>query len=325
MRTIFPAIMVINRLIFVSLLIMANSESTFKIIDNQAPMIISHLAKAHVSYDSFKIVFYVDLEQYYHLTVTLSTCLDVLRNLSINGETSLSTPITQLERRFDSLKHDEEFIGVFRQKRYILCEFCGDVQHFLYGTMSSSQAQEWADVVNGIRNQTIKNHDLIKNQTTLVEAELKYNQKTFHRIETVLNELNNKIVKATNWTSENIKIMKQEIRTTNLIQITHLAFDEHARLYDQIRRALNDARMGKIPELISKQLVKSEMKLIAENLQSTQRLPIDFNSDNILKVFKFSMIFSSLYDNKLMMEVNIPITEREEYNLYKATPIPIPT
>lgn len=44
---------------------------------------------------------------------------------------------------------------------------------------------------------------------------------------------------------------------------------------------------------------------------------------DILHIFKFSTIRSTLYAQKIMVEVNIPVAEKEQHFLFKATPIPV--
>lgn len=305
----------------------ASANFTYTPTAEQTPMIISHLAKAHISYDTFQIVFHFDLQKYYEQSNTLGMCLTSLKILSNRTkDEALSAIVGQLKLRHDLVQNEEELLNTFRSKRDTpLCSFCGDMQHFLYGTMTGTQAEEWAQVVNAIRNGTIRNHDLIKNQTVLLQGSLKYNQAAINKLERKLNTIMKNITFKFNETDNELVELRELVRASNLAQIAHLAFDEHSRLYGQIRRALNDVRKGKIPELISKQEFIDQLKMINSHLKGTQTLPVDITSSKSLEIFKFSKIFTSLHGKKLMLEVNIPITEREQFNLYKTTPIPLQT
>lgn len=313
------------RNIFLTVMIIAtNAEYTFKPVPEQTPMIITKLARAHVSYDAFKMVFYVDLTEYNRLTGVLHKCIDAAERATLDTfDPSYNFTLAQLKHRMELMNHDEELIRAFRQKRFVLCEFCGSVYHLLYGVMTEEQAQQWANVVNAIKNQTITDHDLLRQQTILTEAHLKHNKETFQKLETALDSTTNYIQKLASGTEVLLNNLQARVQAQNLIQITHLAFDEHAHLYGQIRRTLGEARRGKVTEIIPREKLMAELKRISDSLKSTQSLPIDVHSQNAMQIFKYSTISSTLFQDKLLIEINIPVTESENFNLFKATPIPI--
>lgn len=304
----------------------SNGHFTFQPVDGDTPMILTQLARAHVSFDSFKLLFYIDLGQYYKLTDTITASIESLKAVTSRvNSAALNITLGQLQHRLNLLSLDEEFISAFRSKRFVLCEFCGRMEHWLYGTMTEDSAKQWLDTLNSWKDQIITNHDLISNQTDILESSLKYNKETFEHIEQSFNSITKILNVRDNATQFEIRNINTRMDANNLVQITQLAVDEHQRMYDQIRRTLSDARRGKIPELISKSQLAEELNRISNSLRITQRLPINTISENALHIFKFSKISSSLFDRKLMMEIEIPLAEREEFSLYKATPVPVVT
>lgn len=104
-----------------------------------------------------------------------------------------------------------------------------------------------------------------------------------------------------------------------------LAISEHFRLYSQIRRALSDAKDHRVPELIPLEKFQADLKSIASTIKSTHRLSIDLLRENPLHIFKYTEISSLMIQDKLLIEIMIPIAEAERYSLYRAIPIPIQT
>lgn len=51
-------------------------------------------------------------------------------------------------------------------------------------------------------------------------------------------------------------------------------------------------------------------------------LPINFTVENPLSIFKYSKTSASLIGNRFLLELNIPIIERQQYATYKIIPIP---
>lgn len=62
-------------------------------------------------------------------------------------------------------------------------------------------------------------------------------------------------------------------------------------------------------------------------LSFINRLILDWSHSisDPLHVFKYAEIASVLLEEKLIMQITLPIAEREQNQLYKATPIPIET
>lgn len=113
--------------------------------------------------------------------------------------------------------------------------------------------------------------------------------------------------------------------TMHMIQVTQLALAEYNRYHGKIRRTLTASKSGKFTELITKEHLSAELKHISASLKNNQRLPLDPFNDSALQIYKYSRTQSTLFNRKLMIEISIPITEGEEYTLFKAVPIPIKT
>lgn len=78
-------------------------------------------------------------------------------------------------------------------------------------------------------------------------------------------------------------------------------------------------------DLITKSQLSTELHRISSSLKNNQKLPIDPSSENALHIFQYSKISSALYEKKIMVELDIPLADREDFVLYKATPVPIST
>lgn len=218
----------------------ASSKFTFNEVSKYTPIILTQLAKAHVSFDTFKLVFTIDLSAYYDLDKQISEYLDFLEEISPQLKSELlNITITQLRHRLDLFSQDEDMILSFRKKRsnsFVLCEFCGEIGHFLFGTMTDNRASEWAQTFNSWKNETITNRDLIKNQTLLFESSLHYNKKTFKHIEDSFRTLQNDLKRFESSTNISISAINLKLDVQTLIQIAQLGIEKHARLYGQIRR-----------------------------------------------------------------------------------------
>lgn len=301
-----------------------NAKFTFESIPNNTPVIINNLADAQLSYNSYKLMAYADLNQLFSLRTNIKSSINYLRNISDTiKKPTYEALVYQAEHQFRLMEEDDDLLNSFRTKRFVLCEFCGSIQHFLYGVMDANTARQYDLKINEIANATMKQHELIRNHTKIFRDAIMFNQNTFHRFEIEIRTLHKDIHLEQNRTTEELKHVQTEMQEQNLLQLIQLMLSEYHRLFDRIRRTLMDARSGKINEMIPKRQLIVDLKFINEQLESTQQLPINPNTEDAYHIFKYSGILSTIHEGKLLMEISIPIAEREKFRLYKATPIPM--
>lgn len=298
----------------------ASSQMQFIRVPKNTPLIVNNLAGAQLTYESYKLVYYADLKPFFAIRDNIQVAIDSVKV----SHTCLNKPIYisaagQLQHQLELLYADEERLMAHRAKRFILCETCGKVNHFLFGVLDQRDAKRYNEAINNLTQATLLDKELIRNQSKVFEAALHFNKNVFLRYEKEINDLN---TKTENLTQE-FKQIQLEVTEQSLIQITQLLFSEYYRIYGQIRRTLSDALNGKINELIPKKQLSKDLELVSKLLLPSQKLPIDYDNEDIFHIFKFSTIKSTLFARKILVEITIPIAEKEQYNLFKATPIPM--
>lgn len=297
-----------------------NAEFKFEPIDGNTPIIVNKLGRAHLTYDMFKMVYFADLAPFYRLRTNIKTAINTIKNVTTMLDKPIyTTAAGQLAHQLDLLYVDEETLDAYRTKRWVLCEFCGKINHFLYGVMDAETARQYDDVINGIGSEVKENRQLIRDQSEIFKTTLNFNKNTFARIESKLNELAASI----NNQTDEIRTIKLELTEQGLVQHTQMLMSEYYRIFGQIRRTLTDARNGKLTEIIPKKQLAMDLKDVDAKLGTDQTLPIDPLHEDAFHIFKYSELKATLFKHKLMIEVTVPITENEAYRLYKATPIPV--
>lgn len=296
------------------------AKINFQEVPDDTPMIINKLTNAHLTYDSYTLVYYANLQPFFKLREQIRSAVEGVKNIHMatNKPTYISAA-GQLEHQLELMYADEERLMSHRARRYILCEYCGKANHFLFGVLNQDDAKRYDNAINNLQNATKNNRELMRNQSRVFEAAVHFTKNVYLKYENKVNELNERVYNQ----SKEMKEVQLELTEQSLIQIAQLLFSEYYRIFGQIRRTLADARNGKVNELIPKQQLTDDLTHLIEILPSHQRLPIDPNREDIFHIFKFSSIRSTLFAQKLMVEVNIPIAEKERYFLFKAIPIPM--
>lgn len=315
----------ISSIIILSIIIPSTrAQFQFNETSTSTPMIIARLAPAQLSYDAFNLVFYTDLQPFYHLKNSILHAIDSIYNITKQSNIStFSATTAQLIHQKALILENEQLVDAFRSKRFILCEFCGKINHYITGVMDAESARKYDDLINAVINQTIDQQQLLKNQSPIIESTLNFNKNTFQKIENAVNYINNN-QHAQNTTFDRIiRTLQAKTDIQAIIQDTQMAISEYNRLTAQIRRTFTDTHSGKIPEMIPNNLLTEELKRISTILNINQQLPIDAQHVNALSIFKTASYKSTLYNQRIIVEINIPIAEREQFSLFKAIPIPI--
>lgn len=299
---------------------LAYTDLTINSVPNDTPIIFSKLGRAQLTYESIKLVYYADLKSFFGLKHNIKSAIDsVKKTHSLLNKPYYTSAAGQLEHQLQLLYADEDRLMSYRAKRFILCETCGKVNHFLFGVMDSETARGYDEAINNVSMAAIQNRNLIRNQSAVFEAALHFNRNVFGRYESEINALSQK----SNNQSDKMVDIQLEITEQALIQVTQLLITEYYRIFGQIRRTMTDARSGKINELIPAEQLKRDLAKIELTLGSHQRLPIDADHENIMHIFNFVQMKSTLFAQKILVEITIPISEKEQFYVYKASPVPM--
>lgn len=106
----------------------------------------------------------------------------------------------------------------------------------------------------------------------------------FLRFEEEINQLN----KNTENISVELRNMQIALTEQSLIQIAQLLFAEYYRVYGQIRRAMSDARDGKMSELIPKNQMVNDLRSLSQTLEENKQ---KLNSHGSMQlVFRFQLV-----------------------------------
>lgn len=302
----------------------SNAGFNFDPIPPNTPLLVNNLVDAQLTYNSYRLMAYADLSQLFELKFNIRRSIKLSKEVAdMLGKPAYINLVNQAEHQFKLMDEDDDLLNAFRTRRFVLCEFCGNIQHFLYGVMDADTARSYDDRINEISNATMHQHELIKNQTKIFRDSILFNKNTFHNIESQIIKIHQLFDIESNKTNTDLTNIQREIQEQNLIQLIQLMLSEYHRLFDRIRRTLMDARAGRINELIPKKQLVSDLKFINERLDSTQQLPINPNTEDAFHIYKYSGILSTIHNGKIFMEISIPVAEREKFRLYKATAIPM--
>lgn len=296
------------------------------IIPEGVPILYNRLANAHISFDTYRVIYAVNLTDYYRIEKRMWTAISEMKNRCPTDATSIRTTyckatVFQLEKRLQETNYDDENLAGYREKRF--CHWCGDFLHYSTGVVDSDTAKIWTEHMNAIQNETSIQNREIFNQTAIFKTFMEANVKTTDNTEKTLNRLRISLNELSSHTEEQIAFIQNRMIDQEIFQLADMALTGHERIYNKLRSIMVNTKRGRIPELIRRDRLTRQLKEIAAILPSSQRLPININEENPLHIFKFADVSAMLFDSHLLMTIMLPIAEGEFYGLYKTTAIPV--
>lgn len=296
------------------------------IIPKGVPILFNRLADAQVSFETYRIIYAVNLTEYYRIEQQMKTAIEKLKEHCPSDPQSIRTSycratVLQLEKRLEEANYDDDNLAGYRIKRF--CHWCGDFLHYSTGVVDADSAKIWTDHINRVQNETALQTREIYNQTAIFKTFMETNNRTTESTQKALNRLRLSLNEVSNHEEKQIAFIQQRLIDQETLQLANAALTEHERVHAKLRAIMVNTKRGRIPEIIRKDMLTQQLKDISSALPADQRLPIDINRDNPLHIFSFADLSAALFDNHLLLTIMVPITEVEHYGLYKATAVPV--
>lgn len=290
-------------------------------------LIFTGLSKARISYDSYTLLYHFDLTSFFDM-VNLVKGYHVAARRSC--ESIVSEPcailVDQLQVQIEYMNRDEIDITAYQQehatrsKRSL--EIVGDLAHWAFGIMNADSARKYDEKINQLQNVTERIHNFQQEQLVLIRESIGVNNDSVIQLQAQIFKLNQTLENYFYWETQHADFIHTESIIHQTVTMAKLLVMEHQRIAHQIIKSLESAIIGKISQLIPVNKLTSDLFLLQSNLKDNQKLPINYGRENPLHIFKYSKISASLYGKRLLIEVCIPIAEREVYTIYKINPIP---
>lgn len=293
-------------------------------VPDGVPILYNKLANAHISFDTFRMIYSINLTDYYQLEQQIDSAISELTNRCQSKKKTYEhcrLAIMQLENRLHASTLDDDNLKGYRSKRF--CNWCGNLLHSSTGVVNAETAEIWTDFMNKVKNETTLQAIEIFNQTAIFKSFMDATDSAFNRTQRALNQLQKSLNTFASFEETAMEQIHDRLLEQEIFQLAESALIEHERMYRKLRSAMESTKRGRIPELIVRKKLAKHLNDISLTLPSEQRLPLDPMKEDPLHIFSFADIFSVLHESHLLITIIIPIAERERYSLYKATAVPM--
>lgn len=148
-------------------------------------------------------------------------------------------------------------------------------------------------------------------------------QNITHQLETQINSLNNRL----NLYNNDIKLRYASYEMDYLFNLYSDCLN--SKIDDQIKRTnyiiehLKNSLNGELTQLIPEKKLTKDLIYIKSQLSDSQILPVDLDTDSSIYIYKASSISCAIYEKRLLLKIQFPVPEKENFIVYNIIPLPI--
>lgn len=307
-----------------------------------APGIYSEkIGKLQKSVTNWKFLFYLDNESFSDNIITIEHDFNSLKKLCliINKISMLDDckiNLNLLQNYLNEIyKNDEILTQLFnitsnkRPRREILSSHgglingLGKIQHILFGTMDSDDAEEIDKAIGTINENQLNLFHLAEAQTTIITEFINdYNateQKLNTNFKTIRKQINNQLNKIDNLTE-----MSQTFHIFDEISVALVAFSTTLiSNQNQMIDLIQESALGKLStKFLNSNTFLQAIRQIQLEQTTNKRFPFNLNKLNLRLLNSIIFVEPIYTNNHLLIEVKIPLVS-EIFEIYKTTSLPL--
>lgn len=314
--------------IFLILAMVVSAEITEDI--NPTGILFTKIAQTQLTHSDWHLCYHYDLSQSEHeipkIERSISSLERICSALSKEYQENVCHTILELlKSRLSQIQETENIIQSYQssktRKRRAPLEIVGSLASYLFGTLDQSDADRYDTKIAELEQNQSFHRQMIAEQTTIMRSELNLHNQTYSEVKSKLDKFSNELKGLTGWLAFKEEQLELQSRFTSLVHLAHLIADHHDGITDAVLNLLSTISRGRVVGLIPIKQLASGLTEIADNLESDTELPIG-KKENPYHIFRFALVRTHISESRLLIELTIPILDRERFMMYEATSIP---
>lgn len=287
---------------------------------------------AYITHSNWRLLYYYDLADFYKNVELYKDCMYKMEQIcseivESNACIALvhkhNTYLDEIGIDMDYLKTFEENQSrerTYRKKRSApLGLITTYVYKPLFGIMDEDDANEFKEKINEIIDKQEAHHVVLENNLSIIKRSMELTNVTLQTFKDNIELMNGYIKNAFQTIADVEKDLKKHIDFHYMSQLATTIRAEHEKAVKTIKNAITNQLNGDYTEIMThKQLIR-DLAEVLQHLDDTS-VKLLTNAKDLQKTIS---ITGTIIDKKLLIEVNIPIVDRNLFTLYKITPLPM--
>lgn len=310
--------------LFISLISPSMQSNVTALNDNQGLYFDNICNLQHIR-DEWKLIVYYNMTTYWEALSDVTSYVTHLKDLSTeigNVDEQYKNIASQMEHEISEIEHYNTLLQYHnsRHKRGLI-NGIGYVANSLFGVLDERFAKQYEkDIIHITQNE---NHlqRLIKNQTSIVEAEYNILQRHENIITKQFGFIKEHLTNITSRINGIENTIRKNFYLTSSSLAAYATLSNIRRIQQTLIDTITDLSQGRVdPYLLSPEQLQDQINVISGQLYGDLTLPID--NENVKDIYKLSRIATRVYKNYLIMEIKIPIVSSDIFELDRVISIP---
>lgn len=274
------------------------------------------------THSDWKLYYYLELDEFYNDNEQLKTCIKKIEKIcsEIPSNEHCTYLVTRFHRHLEFIKSEMNFIDSFhlntRNKRAPLGIFGDYYFKPLFGLMTRDEADQITEKINEIIDHQEQHKISLIDEFSLIKQTIKFTNESLSSLREnlhVFDERLNDLIKEQN------KEITQHMITQYLSSIAILIIVEHESTLKTLKEVTRKTFNGDFTDLVTIKQFRNDLIRITEELDSETTILTE-NGDDILSINAIKHHFTN---NRIIIEISLPIINRSSYKLAKVATVPL--
>lgn len=297
-------------------------------MSDQSGLFFREISQAKVSYDSFVLVYHVNISSYYAIKENTALIHDSIRRLCKSQDDYCDMILLDMEKKINRITDFERNIEIYeptksRPRRHPVIAATALLTSVAFGTIEWFKMSKYEKMINELKADYNILHKIDTDETIFFKENIIANKNAYIHLVNITNEMTTEFEQKLESGYRGMTWANREIVIIRLRDLFEIWIGEHQHLSEIIVDHLENIKHGKMTHLIPVDFFQKDLMTIENMLPSNQKLPIDIRRENPLSIFNFITTKTSIHAKKLYIEMTIPRVDKDNYNLFKIIPIPI--
>lgn len=315
-------------LILLVIAVSGSMSMKFTEMGDQSGLYFREISQARVSYDSFILVYHVNISSFFNIKNQASQVNKAMQDICEVQGNACDVLRVDMLRKLNRIQDYEDNIRIYepstsRQKRNPIFAAAALLTSVAFGTIDIIRMNRYEKMISDLKADYGTLHKIDVDQTIFLKENVITSKNAFESLANTTEAMTTEVENILKKTYEDLTWTTREMVIGKFRDLFEIWIDEHEYLASIILDHLENIKHGKMSHLIPMEIFRADLMKIEDMLTHGQRLPIDIRRENPLTIFNYVTTKSSIHEDKLFVELTIPKVDREIYNLFKIIPIPI--
>lgn len=283
---------------------------------------------AYVTYDSWRLLYYYDLSDFYENIEIYANCLDKMDVICqvMPEKNQCETLQQKYKKMLSNLQLDVDYMKKFqirkrKEKRNSPFGFIGSLWFkSVFGMMDEDDAHDVITRINSLTSNQKLHTVILENNLSLIRNTIRITNATFEEFRETVDKLHKYLDNVTHSINEMEREIKLHIDFKYLATAATLLIMEHEKTTHLIKQTLKNALHGEYTELIShKQLIR-DLHEVEDNLDDSSAIMF---IDDLKQLQDIITIRGTIIEKRLLVDITIPILRKDLFKVHNVVVLPI--